>query len=182
MKTVDNMPDIDLLVTPEQIQAAVRALGPAIQAAYRGIAQVTALVLLEGARWFARDLLLALDDPRFVEVPLKVGSYHGNTQSSGRVNITDKNTCDFRDRHVLIVDDIYDTGRTLHTLIDYLTRTSAASIRTCVMFAKDRCHERPVDIDFLGLNLPDRFVVGYGLDYQGRYRDLPYVGVIGELE
>lgn len=180
MKTVNDMPMIDPLIPPAAIQAAVTALVPPIREVYAETATVSAVVLLEGARWFARDLLGALNDPRFQEIPLKVSSYFGTTQSSGHVEIAATALPTVRDRDVLILDDIYDTGRTLHAAIDYLDQAGAKSIRTCVMFAKDRCHEQPVNIDFIGLTIPDQFVVGYGLDYQNRYRDLPYLGVLND--
>lgn len=135
------------------------------------------VVLLKGALVFAADLLRRM--PRMLEIEcLNVASYHGATNSSGRVDFLDRVLPEVRGREVLVIDDILDTGRTLRAVVDRLLEEGAARVKTCVLLSKDRPREAAVEADFSGFVIGDEFVVGYGLDYQGRYRNLPFVGVL----
>jgi hypoxanthine phosphoribosyltransferase len=138
---------------------------------------IVVIVLLKGALVFAADLLRRL--PRMLEIEcLNVASYHGGTESTGRVDFLDRKLPDVLGRRVLVLDDILDTGRTLAAVCARLREEGAAEVRTGVLLAKDR--ERAVDVeaDYVGFEIGDEFVIGYGLDYQGRYRNLPYVGTL----
>jgi hypoxanthine phosphoribosyltransferase len=135
------------------------------------------VVLLKGALVFAADLLRRM--PRLLEIEcLNVASYHGGTSSSGRVDFLDRVLPEVRGREVLVVDDILDTGRTLRAVVDRLLDEGAARVKTCVLLSKDRTREAAVEADFTGFVIGDEFVVGYGLDYRGRYRNLPFVAVL----
>ena len=139
------------------------------------------IILLKGALVFAADLLRRVARPLEIEC-LNVASYHGGTASSGRVDFLDRRFPEVRDRHVLLLDDILDTGRTLHAVKERLTEAGAAAVHTGVLLAKDKERAEEVEVDYTGFRIGDEFVVGYGLDYQGRYRNLPYVGVLkGEI-
>ncbi|BCU78475.1 hypoxanthine phosphoribosyltransferase [Luteolibacter sp. LG18] len=135
------------------------------------------IILLKGALVFAADLLRRV--PRQLELEcLNVSSYHGGTESSGVVNFLDRSFPEVRGRHVLLLDDILDTGRTLHAVAERLRTEGAEAVHTCVLLAKERPREEEVNADYTGFVIGDEFVVGYGLDYQGRYRNLPFVGVL----
>lgn len=135
------------------------------------------VVLLKGAMVFAADLLRRV--PRMLEIEcLNVASYHGGVTSSGTVDFLDRGLPDVRGRRVLVLDDILDTGRTLRAVVDRLMAEGAVEVRTGVLLAKDRERDAEVAADYVGFVIADEFVVGYGLDYRGCYRNLPYVGVL----
>jgi len=135
------------------------------------------IILLKGALVFAADLLRRVQRPLEIEC-LNVASYHGGTESSGRVDFLDRNFPEVKGRHVLLLDDILDTGRTLHAVTVRLKEEGAAGVHTGVLLAKDKERAEEVDADYIGFEIGDEFVVGYGLDYKGMYRNLPYVGVL----
>jgi len=135
------------------------------------------IVLLKGAFVFAADLLRRVPRPLEIEC-LNVASYHGGLQSSGRVDFLDRHFPEVVGREVLLLDDILDTGRTLLAVASRLTEEGARTVRTGVLLVKDRPREEAVEADYAGFVIGDEFVVGYGLDYKGRYRNLPYVGVL----
>lgn len=138
---------------------------------------ILVIVLLKGALVFAADLLRRL--PRMLEIEcLNVASYHGGTESCGVVSFLDHRLPDVRGRRVLLLDDILDTGRTLRAVVDRLHEDGAAEVKTGVLLAKDKARAAEVRADYVGFVIEDEFVVGYGLDYRGRYRNLPYVGVL----
>ena len=142
-----------------------------------GIVQVVAV--LRGAFVFAADLIRAL--PRDVRCDfLAVRSYGSATETSGVVQITQDLSLPITGRHVLLVEDIVDTGLTLRHLLDLLATRRPASLRVCTLLNKLSRRQTEVSVDFVGFEIPDRFVVGYGLDHDQRYRNLPYVGVIEE--
>ena len=135
------------------------------------------IILLKGALVFAADLLRRV--PRVLEIEtLNVASYHGGTESTGNVDFLDRHFPEVKDRHVLLLDDILDTGRTLHAVTQRLIEEGAAAVHTAVLLAKDKPRAEEVEADYVGFQIGDEFVVGYGLDYQGLYRNLPYVGVL----
>ena len=168
-----------ILVDEEQIQAAVRKMADQVRAAYADLPDLMALIILEGAKYFAKDLLARLRLPFEVE-HLGASSYHGGTHSTGSVEL--KNTEPLREKikgkNILLIDDIYDTGLTLSKVLDWLSRCNPRSVRTCVLLEKQIPHHKQIPIDFPGLKIEDAFVIGYGLDYQGQYRDLPFIAVL----
>jgi hypoxanthine phosphoribosyltransferase len=135
------------------------------------------IILLKGALVFAADLLRRIPRPLEIEC-LNVASYHGGVESSGNVDFLDRHFPEVKGRHVLLLDDILDTGRTLHAVERRLTEEGATAVHTAVLLAKDKPRAAEVQADYIGFGIADEFVVGYGLDYQGRYRNLPYVGVL----
>jgi hypoxanthine phosphoribosyltransferase len=143
---------------------------------YRG-KDLTVVAVLNGSFIFMADLLRRV--PLHLQVDcLSVSSYHG-TKSTGRVNFRQAKLADTRGRHVLILDDILDSGMTLHTIRERLAAESGAlSLKVCVLLRKDINRERPVEAEYIGFDIPNEFVVGYGLDYNERYRNLPFIGVL----
>jgi len=144
---------------------------------YRG-KDLTVIAVLNGSFVFMADLLRRIPLPLQVDC-LSVSSYHG-TRTTGTVNFRQSNVADFRDRHVLLLDDILDSGHTLHAIRDRLASEGALSLRTCVLLRKAVAREREVDADYVAFDIPNEFVVGYGLDYNENYRNLPFVGVLNE--
>jgi len=138
---------------------------------------IVVVTLLKGAFVFTADLFRRLPLKLDIEC-INVSSYHGGTESSGEVKFLDHKLPEVKDKQVLLVDDILDTGRTLYAVSNALIGQGATLVKTCVLLAKDK--ERAVEqgADYVGFTIGDEFVVGYGLDYQEKYRNLPYVGVL----
>jgi len=168
----------EIVVTTEEIAGCVARLAGELADVYTRCDGVLVIVLMTGAKWFADDLLAQLADDKFKAEYIKVGSYNGQTRSSGTVEIKDSIKNKIAGQSVLVVDDIYDTGRTLKKVVRWLTQQGAKDVKTCVMLEKDRRHEEKVNIDFLGTKTPDVFLIGYGLDYRQMYRDLPYIAAL----
>jgi hypoxanthine phosphoribosyltransferase len=164
------------LLSESTIQARVKALGAQLAAEYAGKSLVL-LCVLKGSFVFAADLARAIDLPLRVEF-LGVRSYGDDTRSSGVVQITQDLTRPIAGDHVLIVEDIVDTGLTLSYLREQLMARTPASVKVCALLHKPSRSVRPVEIDYLGFTVDDVFVVGYGLDHAEQYRNLPYVGVL----
>jgi hypoxanthine phosphoribosyltransferase len=169
--------DIDRVLVDEQvIHKRLDVMAKEVRKDFPGEVLVV-IVLLKGALVFAADLLRRV--PRMLEIEcLKVASYHGGTESSGKVDFLDHKLPDVKGRKVLLLDDILDTGRTLRAVVDRLLEEGATEVKTGVLLAKDKPRAANVEADYVGFLIADEFVVGYGLDYQGRYRNLPYVGVL----
>jgi hypoxanthine phosphoribosyltransferase len=164
------------LLSADVIQARVKVLGAQIAAEYAGKSLVL-LCVLKGSFVFAADLARAIDLPLRVEF-LGVRSYGDDTRSSGVVQITQDLTRPIVGDHLLIVEDIVDTGLTLSYLREQLLARMPASVKVCALLHKPSRTVRPVEIDYLGFTVADVFVVGYGLDHAEQYRNLPYVGVL----
>ncbi|HEX4083557.1 MAG TPA: hypoxanthine phosphoribosyltransferase [Chthoniobacteraceae bacterium] len=166
-----------ILLTPEAIQRRVAELAARITADYRG-KELTIVAVLNGALVFTADLL------RHIPLPLKldcvsVASYHGGTETSGEVRFDQLSLPDIAGRHVLIVDDILDSGLTLDAITARFNRECRPlSTRVCVLLSKLKTRRKEMEAHYLGFEIADEFVVGYGLDYQERYRNLPHVAVL----
>ncbi len=174
-------PDIitEIAVDEGGIRSCVKRLAREIVAEYPAGSKVLAVVVLEGARRFAEDLLrefLAHTSARFELAYVSAQSYYGGRESSGSVEIDESRAPKVSGREVLVIDDVYDTGRTLSAVTRCLRSRGARSVKTCVLLEKQKPHIKPVKIDFLGTKVFDRYMVGYGLDHEGCYRDLAYVG------
>lgn len=145
---------------------------------YKG-KELTVIAILNGSFIFMADLLRRIPLPLQVD-GWSVSSYHG-TNTSGRINFRQTQLADVKGRHVLLLDDILDSGLTIHSIKERLEKEAgAASLRVCVLLRKNVERVRHVDADYVGFDIPNEFVVGYGLDYNERYRNLPYIGVLNE--
>lgn len=168
-----------ILMDAAQIAAVVDSLAERIDRSYAACEPLLALVVLEGARRFADDLLSRMQHP--VEpVFISTSSYHGGTHSAGIVKIVIPPALGkaIGGRHILLIDDIYDTGLTLSSLAEQIKQFAPASLKTCVLLEKKTPHKKPLRVDFLGFTVEDTFVVGYGLDYRNQYRDLPFIAAL----
>lgn len=170
--------DVERILFHEQtILSRLDELSAEITGLYRG-EELTVIAVLNGSLIFAADLLRRIPLPLKLDC-LSVASYHGGTESSGVVTFDQLSVPDINGRHVLIVDDILDSGRTLHAICDRLRRvTQPKSVRVCVLLRKMRLRAVEMEADFVGFDIGDEFVIGYGLDYAERYRNLPFVGVL----
>ncbi len=163
------------MVSAEQIAARVRELGAQISRDYAG-RNLVLVCVLKGSFVFASDLARCIDLPLRIDF-LGVRSYEG-TESSGVVQITQDLSRPIEHEDVLLVEDIVDTGLTVAHLMDLLRTRGPASIKVCALLHKPSRARMAVAVDYLGFTIEDRFVVGYGLDYGERYRNLPYIGVL----
>jgi len=164
------------MLSTEHIAARVRELGAQIQRDYEGKSLVLVCVL-KGSFVFGADLCRAIDLPLRVDF-LGVRSYGEGTESSGVVQITQDLSRPIEHEHVLLVEDIVDTGLTIAHLMDLLRTRGPASVKVCSLLHKPARARVQVSIDYLGFTIEDRFVVGYGLDFAERHRNLPYIGVV----
>ncbi len=170
--------DIDhILVSEEQLQAKVAELGAQISADYEG-RDLLLVSILKGAVVFMADLMRAVTIPCAIDF-MVVSSYGGaNTSSTGLVKIIKDLDQDLSGKDVLIVEDILDTGITLSHLMPMLQMRKPNSLRLCTILSKPSRRKADIEPDYCGFEVPDEFVVGYGLDYDEKYRNLPYVGVL----
>jgi hypoxanthine phosphoribosyltransferase len=171
-----------VLLTAEQIQARIAELGEQIGNDYRDVAAETGqdlllITVLKGAVIFVTDLARAIPVPTQFEF-MAVSSYGSSTSSSGVVRILKDLDRDINDRDVLIVEDVVDSGLTLSWLSRNLTTRHPRSLRVCTLLRKPDAMHANVDIAYVGFDIPTEFVVGYGLDYDERYRDLSYIGTL----
>jgi len=167
----------EVLISEEQLQNRIRELARDIQADYVDVENVLLLCVLKGAYIFLSDLSRLLDIPHEVDF-MAVSSYGSGTTSSGAVRIVLDLKQDITGQHVLIVEDIIDSGRTLAYMRRNLLARSPASLRICTLLNKPERREVDVPVDYLGFDIPDKFVVGYGLDYAQHYRNLPFIAVL----
>ncbi len=169
---------VPILIPENQIRDRVAELGRQIEADYAG-KPLTIVAVLTGSLVFLADLIRAIHLPHRVAL-LQARSYPGATTTRGTLLINDAFAPDVAGRDVLILDDILDTGHTLSTLAAHLSGRGAVRVRTAVLLRKRGRQEVDFEPDYCGFEIPDRFVVGYGLDYDDDYRHLPYVGVLDE--
>jgi hypoxanthine phosphoribosyltransferase len=167
-----------VLISQARIRARVRQLGRALTKHYAGERPLF-LGIMNGALFFLADLLRAVDLDSEVSC-VRLASYAG-TQSTGQLRGLEAMGDSFAGRTVVVVDDIYDSGTTLLGVIGRLRELGAADVKVCVLLQKKRAGQSPVKVDWIGFKIPDEFVVGYGLDYNGRYRGLKQIRVLDEL-
>lgn len=165
-----------ILFTDTQIKRRVRSLAAEIKTVY-GDREFTIVSLINGAVMFTADLMRQIDNPVRLDC-IRVSSYGSKTKSVGAPQVIASITLDIANRDVLLVDDILDTGKTLTLVAELIRQQNPASLRSCVLLDKRSRREVPFSADFVGFDIPDKFVVGYGLDFAERYRNLPCIGVL----
>lgn len=166
----------EVLYSEAQIQAKVQELGQQITADYQG-KHLLLLGTLKGAVPFIADLARAIELPLELDY-MAVASYGNSTHSSGVVRILKDLEGPIDNKHILIIEDIIDSGLTLAYLVDVIRRRNPLSLRICTLLYKERTRLKEVPVDYTGFTIPDKFVVGYGLDYAQYYRNLPYIGIL----
>ncbi len=172
-------PDIsEILLTEEQIRARVQAIGAEITRDFAGRAPLF-IGVLKGCFIFMADLMRCVDLPCSVDF-MAVSSYGSGTSTTGAVNIIKDLNQDIAGKDIILVEDILDSGVTLHYLTEYLSVRRPATITIATLMDKPARRKAPVFARYSGFEIPDAFVVGYGLDYDERYRNLPYIGILKE--
>ena len=167
---------IDVLLSEDVINVRIRELAAQIDADYAG-KSVTLLCTLKGAVFFACELAKRITIPVFMEF-IQTASYEG-TQSTGTVSMKlDIPEEDVAGKHLIIIEDVIDTGRTLSVVKEMMLKRNPASLKVCTLLDKHECRVVPFEGDYVGFTIGNEFVVGYGLDVDQKYRNLPYVGVI----
>ena len=166
----------EVLFSEEQLKNRVREIAQQITADYQG-KEIMLISVLRGSFVFMADLCRAIDLPCTLDF-MAVSSYGKGTKSSGQVQITKDLSEDISDRHIIVVEDILDSGNTLSYLLKILENRHPASIRLCTLLDKPDRRVKPVEVHYSGFTIPDAFVVGYGLDYAEHYRNLPYIGIL----
>ena len=166
----------EILISEEQLAARIAELGAQITADYDG-KRLLLLGVLKGAVVFLVDLARQIQLSLEIDF-MAISSYGASTQSSGIVRILKDLEDSVEGQHILVVEDIVDSGLTLDYLLRTLAARGPASIKVCGLLMKERHRDLEVPVDYVGFAIPDRFVVGYGLDFAERYRNLPYIGVL----
>ncbi|WP_414661518.1 hypoxanthine phosphoribosyltransferase [Horticoccus sp. 23ND18S-11] len=170
-------PDLaEVLLTEAQIRRRVKSIAREIKKVYDD-REFTMISLINGAVMFTADLMREIDNPVRLDC-IRVSSYGAKTKSIGTPQVIYNLTLDIARRDVLVIDDILDTGKTLKLVRDLVLELKPASVRTCVLLDKKARREVALEADFVGFEIPDKFVVGYGLDFAERYRNLPGIGVL----
>ena len=167
---------IRVLLTEEEVDEKIKQLGLKISEDYAG-RSVHLICVLKGGAFFMCELAKRITVPVSMDF-MSVSSYGNGTATSGAVKIIKDLDEPIEDKDVLIVEDIIDSGTTLHYLTEILYKRKPASIRICTLLDKPERRTADVKVDYVGFNIPDEFVVGYGLDYAQKYRNLPYIGVV----
>lgn len=165
-----------ILVSEASIKRRVKKLGQEIGETY-GDEEITVIAIINGAVPFTADLMRSIPNPIRLDC-IRISSYRNETKSIGKPQLVHSLTLDITNRHVLLMDDILDTGKTLAMVVGMIKKLSPASVKTCVLLDKKGRRKVPFEADHVGFEIPDKFVVGYGLDFAERYRNLPCIGVL----
>ena len=169
--------DLDrVLLDADVIQQRIAVLAQKVAADFAG-QTITVVAIMDGGLFFVADLLREIDLPMGLHT-LSASSYHGGTQTSGELKLNWPPGLNVKDQHVLLLDDILDTGLTISAVQNKILEQSPASLRTGVLLSKKRKRLRDVPAEYVGFEIEDEFVVGYGMDYQGRFRNLPCIGIL----
>ena len=168
---------IENLIDRKNVENRIKELAKQIEKDYAG-EEVYCVGLLKGSVVFLSDLVKEINSPVVIDF-MSVSSYGSETVSSGDVKILKDTDLDLRGKHVLIVEDIIDTGLTLEHVIKYFKDSKGVkTLKTCTLLSKPERRKVNIDIDYVGFDVPDKFVIGYGLDYDQKYRNLPYIAVV----
>ena len=168
---------IENLIDRKTVENRIKELAKQIEKDYAG-EEVYCVGLLKGSVVFLSDLVKEINSPVIIDF-MSVSSYGSETVSSGDVKILKDTDLDLRGKHVLIVEDIIDTGLTLEHVIRYFKESKGVkTLKTCTLLSKPERRKINIDIDYVGFDVPDKFVIGYGLDYDQKYRNLPYIAVV----
>lgn len=170
------MSNIEILISEEEIRNRVKELGEQITKDYKGT-DLVIITVLKGGFVFMADLIRCIDLPITIDL-MAASSYGSGTESKGKVNILKDTNIDVKGKDVIIAEDILDTGNTLSLLKEIFKQRGAKSVKICVAFDKPERRTANIEGDYIGFVVPNKFVVGYGLDYDEKYRNLPFLGVI----
>ena len=167
---------IKVMISEEEVNEKIRAMGEQISKDYAG-KEIHMICVLKGGVFFMCELAKRIDVPVSLDF-MAVSSYGGDTKSSGVVKIVKDLDESIQGKDVLVVEDIVDSGRTLSALMEMLRERGPKSLQLCTLLDKPDRRVIPVEVNYTGFTIPDEFVVGYGLDYAQKYRNLPYIGIV----
>ncbi|MCH5248989.1 MAG: hypoxanthine phosphoribosyltransferase [Lachnospiraceae bacterium] len=167
---------VEVLLSEEEVDLRIRKMGEQISRDYAG-KSIHLICILKGASFFMCELAKRITVPVSIDF-MSLSSYGSDTESSGEVKIKKDIEEPLENRHVIVVEDIVDTGRTLKYLKELLKDRGAADVKLCALLDKPERRIVDIEADYIGFSIPDEFVVGYGLDYAQRYRNLPYIGAV----
>ena len=172
-----DVPMQEILITTDQLFARIAEIGEQVSNDYRGGEPPLLVSILKGGVVFLTDLMRYISIPHHIDF-MQLSSYQGGTSSTGNVRLLSDLSTNIKDRDVILVEDIVDTGLTITYLLKQLAIRKPRSVRVCTLLSKTEARTVEVKVDYMGFEIPDRFVVGYGLDYDEKYRNLPYIGVL----
>ncbi len=167
---------LEIYFTAEEIEKKVEEIAKELDKFYQG-EEVLMVGVLKGSLPFFVDLSRKITLPVSFDF-IAASSYGNNTESSGKLNIQKDLSVSIEGKHVLVIEDILDSGNTLYNLFEHLSHQNPKSLKLCCLLDKPSRRKRDISADFCGFTIPDKFVVGYGLDYAERYRQLPYIGIL----
>lgn len=170
---------INVLIDEEAIQRRINELALEISNDYNN-EEIVFICILKGASYFAIDLSKKIINNDVILDFMKVSSYGNNLESTGTINLTLDTSIDIKNKNVIIIEDIIDTGLTLNYLYEYLKNKKPKTLKICTLLDKKERRQENIVIDYTGFQIENKFVIGYGLDFEDRYRNLPYVGYLGD--
>ena len=168
--------DIKVLINEDKIKNRIKEIAQEILKDFKN-EEIVLVCILKGAAYFTIDLSKELNNNLILDF-MKVNSYGDELQSSGTINFKLDISTDIKDKNVIIVEDIIDSGLTLNYIYDYLVKKDPKNLKICVLLDKKERRVKPINVDYTGFEIENKFVLGYGLDYKDKYRNLPYIGYI----
>lgn len=171
------MEKINVLIDEESLDKRIKELAEKISKDYKN-EEIVLVCILKGAVYFSVELSKKITNNTVILDFMKVSSYGNNTETTGRINFKLDTSIELENKNVIIVEDIIDSGLTLNYLYDYLKKKNPKALKICVLLDKKERRKKDIKVDYTGFEIEDKFVVGYGLDYQEKYRNLPYIGYI----
>lgn len=171
------MEKINVLIDEESLDKRIKELAEKISKDYKN-EEIVLVCILKGAVYFSVELSKKITNNTVILDFMKVSSYGNNTETTGKINFKLDTSIELENKNVIIVEDIIDSGLTLNYLYDYLKKKNPKTLKICVLLDKKERRKKDIKVDYTGFEIEDKFVVGYGLDYQEKYRNLPYIGYI----
>lgn len=168
---------INELISEEQLKSIISELANTISKDYNN-EDIVLVCILKGAVYFATDLSRMIKNNNVIIDFIKVSSYNGNTESSGKIKFELDLSTNIENKNVIIIEDIIDSGITLNYLYDYLNLKNPKTLKLCVLLDKKERRTQPINVDYVGFEIKDKFIIGYGMDYNDEYRTLPYIGYL----
>lgn len=168
--------DIKVLINEDKIKNRIKEIAQEILKDFKN-EEIVLVCILKGAAYFTIDLSKELNNNLILDF-MKVNSYGDELQSSGTINFKLDISTDIKDKNVIIVEDIIDSGLTLNYIYDYLVKKDPKNLKICVLLDKKERRVKTINVDYTGFEIENKFVLGYGLDYKDKYRNLPYIGYI----
>lgn len=171
------MEKINVLIDEESLDKRIKELAEKISKDYKN-EEIVLVCILKGAVYFSVELSKKITNNTVILDFMKVSSYGNNTETTGKINFKLDTSIELENKNVIIVEDIIDSGLTLNYLYDYLKKKNPRTLKICVLLDKKERRKKDIKVDYTGFEIEDKFVLGYGLDYQEKYRNLPYIGYI----